>query len=224
MSIGTSAARPSRSGRRLVLLPGRAACLTEQRCHASGPPCRSTVSSLANRWRNATTESVGRCAERATRGNPMSLERLGTRAALACIAVLASALFMAAPSWAEGPTRACLPEAASKPVLSTNAKGECPTKTINNVAVKYKPVVLPTYVASGAGGKPTARFSGVNVQVVNGEGHTGSVNGEGNLVIGYDEHLAEREQTGSHNLILGEQQKFTSVGGLLAGAFNAATK
>ncbi len=45
-----------------------------------------------------------------------------------------------------------------------------------------------TLIASGVGGKPTIRFSGVNVQIVNGSGKTSTVNGEGNLVIGYDEN------------------------------------
>lgn len=35
-------------------------------------------------------------------------------------------------------------------------------------------------------GRPTVRFSGVNVQVVNGVGETHSANGVGNLIIGYD--------------------------------------
>jgi hypothetical protein len=36
-------------------------------------------------------------------------------------------------------------------------------------------------------GQPTVRFSGVNVQVVNGQGATATANGTGNLVVGYDE-------------------------------------
>ncbi len=36
-------------------------------------------------------------------------------------------------------------------------------------------------------GQPTVRFSGVNVQVVNGLNSTGTVNGTGNLIVGYDE-------------------------------------
>lgn len=36
-------------------------------------------------------------------------------------------------------------------------------------------------------GQPTVRFSGVNVQIVNGVGNTATVNGKGNLLIGYDE-------------------------------------
>jgi hypothetical protein len=74
-------------------------------------------------------------------------------------------------------------------------------------------------VAKGIDGKPTVQFSGCNVQIVNGEGRTASTNGEGNLVIGYDEEPGE--QTGSHNLVLGELQKFTSYGGIIAGQGDA---
>jgi hypothetical protein len=36
-------------------------------------------------------------------------------------------------------------------------------------------------------GQPTLRFSGINVQVVNGAGSTDTANGTGNLIVGYDE-------------------------------------
>lgn len=71
------------------------------------------------------------------------------------------------------------------------------------------------YVGVGVGGKPTVQFSGVNVQIVNGEGKTASINGEGNLLIGYDEKAGT--QTGSHDLVLGEGQEYTSFGGIVAG-------
>ena len=84
------------------------------------------------------------------------------------------------------------------------------------------------YVASGVGGKPTIQVSGANLQVVNGEGKTASANGEGNLVIGYDENPGTKRgkpglQTGSHDLILGEEQEFTTYGGILAGYWNTIT-
>jgi hypothetical protein len=79
------------------------------------------------------------------------------------------------------------------------------------------------FVGSGVAGKPTVQFSGVNVQVVNGEGKTASTNGEGNLVIGYDQNPPKRKQTGSHDLVLGEDQEFTSYGGILAGFENTAS-
>jgi hypothetical protein len=81
-------------------------------------------------------------------------------------------------------------------------------------------------VVKGIDGKPTVQFSGCNVQIVNGEGKTASINGAGNLVIGYDENSGAvrgraAAQTGSHNLILGEEQEFTSYGGIEGGWTNS---
>jgi hypothetical protein len=83
--------------------------------------------------------------------------------------------------------------------------------------------VLPymRFVASGVGGKPTIQFSGVNVQIVNGVGKTRSANGAGNLVIGYDENPLNYQQTGSHDLVLGNEQTFTGFGGIVAGKGNS---
>ena len=78
--------------------------------------------------------------------------------------------------------------------------------------------ILPyvKFVAAGVGGKPTIQFTGANVQVVSGAGKTSApVNGTGNLVVGYDEFPGA--QTGSHNIILGEEVSYTSYGGLIAG-------
>jgi hypothetical protein len=75
--------------------------------------------------------------------------------------------------------------------------------------------------ASGVGGKPTVQVSGANVQIVNGENKTATTNGEGNLVIGYDE--IPGTQTGSHDLILGYEQTFTSFGGVIAGRGNTVS-
>jgi hypothetical protein len=89
--------------------------------------------------------------------------------------------------------------------------------------VKTLQGILPCIksVKEGIDKKPTVQFSGCNVQVVNGMGETKSTNGAGNLVIGYDENREDkRQQTGSHNLILGEEQTFTSYGGMVAGLEN----
>jgi hypothetical protein len=150
-------------------------------------------------------------------------------------AVMLVALFLmigVGSAWAEAPTKICVPEGASKPVLSASTKNECPTKS----TTKYKTEALPgpaelealdkilphlKYVESGVGGKPTIQFSGVNVQVVNGEGKTSAVNGAGNLIIGYDEEPGS--QTGSHDLMLGTKQAYTSYGSILGGLGNTAS-
>src|SRR5262249_19187095 len=70
-------------------------------------------------------------------------------------------------------------------------------------------------------GQDTLRFSGMNVQLVNGSGSTASVKRVGNLIIGYDESKGAPETTtGSHDLILGQRNSFSSYGGLVAGFAN----
>jgi hypothetical protein len=44
------------------------------------------------------------------------------------------------------------------------------------------------------------------------------VNGLGNVIIGYDENPGN--QIGSHNLVLGNHQSFSTWGGIIGGAYN----
>jgi hypothetical protein len=91
--------------------------------------------------------------------------------------------------------------------------------------------ILPfiNFVKEGIDKKPTIQFFKVNLQIVNGLGKTNSFNGMGNLIIGYDEGGASspsgagREQTGSHNLVLGEEQTYTKYASILGGSFNVAS-
>ena len=73
-------------------------------------------------------------------------------------------------------------------------------------------------------GEDTVRFSGVNLQVVSGSGSTDvAENGTGNVIIGYNEPrggAAINLRTGSHNLIVGALNNYTSHGGLVSGIFN----
>lgn len=69
----------------------------------------------------------------------------------------------------------------------------------------------------------TIRFSGVNVQIVNGTGNTDKKNSLGNLIVGYQEQRSTPEpndRTGSHNIVVGREQNYSSYGGLLAGEHN----
>src|SRR5947209_6921093 len=162
----------------------------------------------------------------------MSDGRTGWRIALGCVGVLAAMVAATASASATGVINLCIGSKSGQGVKSGGeGAGKCPLPTEK---VTYKKVALPIeeseqqkllailphikYIEGGVGGKPTIQFSGANVQVVNGEGTTGSVNGAGNLVIGYNE--LPGAQTGSHNLILGEAQEFTSFGGILGGQAN----
>ncbi|MCP4131373.1 MAG: hypothetical protein GY754_10370 [bacterium] len=80
-------------------------------------------------------------------------------------------------------------------------------------------------------GQPTIQFSGVNVQIVSGSGYTngvntdfwtdGTVNGLGNLIVGYNEiEDSGDNKSGSHNIIVGSWNNYPSYGGLVAGSNN----
>jgi len=71
----------------------------------------------------------------------------------------------------------------------------------------------------------TLRISGANLQVVNGLGLTESLNGLGNLIVGYNElgNPAGDDRTGSHNLIVGLAQNHSSYGGQAIGSRHAIT-
>ena len=93
---------------------------------------------------------------------------------------------------------------------------------------------LNTYLSlQTVNGQPTVRVSGANLQVVNGTGTTESVNGVGNLIVGYDEssgsftrtgvlyEVSGASKAGSHNLVVGSAHAYSSYGGLLAGWGNS---
>jgi hypothetical protein len=68
-------------------------------------------------------------------------------------------------------------------------------------------------------------FSGVNVHVVNGTGATYTANGLGNLIVGYNELRGSGdERIGSHNIVTGAKQNYSSWGGLIAGYNNTISE
>ena len=94
-------------------------------------------------------------------------------------------------------------------------------------------------------GYPTALFRGINVQIVNGTGDTQTVNGMGNLIVGYNRPStgsficsigaadseaaclasggiwAQSHKSGSHNIVGGDFNSYSSWGGLVLGLENA---
>jgi hypothetical protein len=93
-----------------------------------------------------------------------------------------------------------------------------------NLAALAPFVSVTTTAANGVAG-PNVWFTGANVHVVSGSGTTydgGSLTGLGNLIIGYDES-GSGSRAGSHNLVLGENNNFSSYGGFVAGALNTVS-
>ena len=99
------------------------------------------------------------------------------------------------------------------------------------VALETKTAALSQ---TGTPGTASAKLTitGDNVQIVDGSGYTDdgtqgettnkTLKGLGNLMIGYDQkgNFDGDIRTGSHNLILGDKNNFSSFGGIIAGVSN----
>ena len=96
--------------------------------------------------------------------------------------------------------------------------------------------------------RPVVMVSGANLQVVNGLGSTPTVNGVGNIIVGYDENMGflctvietgpeiyddvqcfnqggfplsvSALKTGSHNIVVGDRHTYTSFAGIVGGTAN----
>jgi outer membrane murein-binding lipoprotein Lpp len=67
-------------------------------------------------------------------------------------------------------------------------------------------------------------LSGTNLHIQNGDAETGTANGKGNLVIGYNNTAGiPEDRSGSHNVVLGDYHHYSSTGGLVSGESNQIT-
>ena len=100
------------------------------------------------------------------------------------------------------------------------------------MTLKEVTTLLSGVTRTTVGGNDKLVFSGMNVQIVNGEGITSTANSAGNLIIGYNEERDEslacpgdtvfdcNRRNGSHNVVIGDKQNYTSWGGFIAGFYN----
>jgi hypothetical protein len=68
-----------------------------------------------------------------------------------------------------------------------------------------------------------AVFTGCDVEIRDGMGSTATQNGKGNLIVGYNENSQSYDRTGSHNIVVGKDNGYSSYGGLVAGQLNQIT-
>ncbi|MGC2374031.1 MAG: hypothetical protein WA484_09175 [Solirubrobacteraceae bacterium] len=119
----------------------------------------------------------------------------------------------------------CVPSGEGA-AITTPTKGSCGSATSvalpSEKAEQEKLIsLLPhiNYETEGIDKKPTIQFSGVNLQVIDGSGFETTINGTGNLILGYDP--SPGTQTGSHNLLLGGgSNAYSSYGGIVGGYSN----
>ena len=79
-------------------------------------------------------------------------------------------------------------------------------------------------LSNGVGMGTELTFTGVNVHILDGSGTPAIPSGYGNLIVGYNEASTVFTQTrsGSHNIVVGSANNYTSYGGLVAGINNDA--
>lgn len=64
-------------------------------------------------------------------------------------------------------------------------------------------------------------IDGANLHITNGMANTETANGLGNLIVGYNELRGGGDnRTGSHNVVVGNRNNYSSWGGLVIGRFN----
>jgi hypothetical protein len=58
------------------------------------------------------------------------------------------------------------------------------------------------------------------VQITNGSGDETTINGLGNLILGYNDNPDGLDRSGSHNLVVGDDNGWSNYGGIVAGYGN----
>ena len=61
----------------------------------------------------------------------------------------------------------------------------------------------------------------MNVQITNGKGATSTKNGRGNLIVGYNESRGVDSRKGSHNIVVGGKNNYSSYAGVVSGHNNS---
>ena len=173
---------------------------------------------------------------RFSRGRPVAAAALGVLGA------------MTLPAWASDPQLQA-EVAALQQTVNTQAGQITALQTqLPNLQKIVNP--LATVVTYDSTHK-LVKFTGVNVQIVNGQGTTPTTNGAGNLIIGYNEDdgyargtcttsihgvsdtfetscindggTFTRSLGGSHNVVIGSGHGYSSFGGMVVGRDNLVT-
>ena len=107
----------------------------------------------------------------------------------------------------------------------TTLEGQVATLQTDNAALQAKLayVSVEPGVLEGLAG-PHVIFEGCNVHVRNGSVGTSTLNGLGNLIVGYNEDATSDDtRSGSHNLVVGKEHTYTKDSGIVAGDDNSIT-
>jgi len=94
------------------------------------------------------------------------------------------------------------------------------TVTLSGIQDNLATVENKTACISNTSIQTDEYFEGCNVNIRDGSGLTDSTSSFGNLIVGYNVGWPNLQRTGSHNLILGDGNGYTSFGGIVSGYWN----
>jgi len=126
------------------------------------------------------------------------------------------------PQGPAGPTANITQLQATVDALQASVIALTSTVAKQQLLLQYFSINTPPLAAG-----PTITLTGVNLELVNGTGVTGTYpdisNGLGNLIIGYNEDVLNppKARYGSHNLVVGSEHSYSSYGGIVAGYHNS---
>ena len=128
-----------------------------------------------------------------------------------------------------GPVQAQSPGVNLAALLARLTADEATIKTQGSTIATLQALTAPLSLSNDpfvAGKNNLLTITGVNVRIINGLGaaaaNAGTINGLGNLTVGYNVvgNTNGDIRTGSHNLIVGDYNNYSSYGGLIAGENN----
>jgi len=147
------------------------------------------------------------------------MNRLSKRLAVsAALVIVTTVAFLAKPSAAPGglPAQVAALEAAVDRLETAVALQQ---RAIAELRGKNDALTSKLKCVSSISTDKDVIFEGCNVHVRNGLGQTGTTNGYGNLIVGYNKNEVWT-RTGSHNFIVGDLNEYKSWGGIVSGNNN----
>jgi trimeric autotransporter adhesin len=113
---------------------------------------------------------------------------------------------------------------AARDTRITSLEGRVTALETANTSLQGKVGSLEALLAGVTRDGRTLKFTGMNLQIVNGQDSTATTNSLGNLIIGYNaQPTTSATRSGSHYLVVGDQHEWTSYGGILVGYRNTAS-
>jgi hypothetical protein len=95
---------------------------------------------------------------------------------------------------------------------------------VDNATLKAQVAALQDLLKNFSRVNDTVFITRANLKIQNGLGNMNSTNGLGNLVLGYsDDPMAVNLSTGSHNVVVGGNNRVTSWGGIVSGQHNTVS-